>query len=155
MMMQLTAPHTVSNYGFGDEARQIRERARDAYLRLAKTRASAEIVQVSKREEDWDGCGSAKPIEDACSRASAEVTNFIEAAFAEGLDWQQPHVGSNEVGEISFEWWRGEKKFTVYVGPADMRYVCSWGADINNAMDAGVLSSPDGFIQKWRWFQAR
>lgn len=152
MITQLSAPQTISDYGFGDAVRHIQERANSAHSRIAKARVIGAIQQVSLRQEDWDGCGSAKPIDAACSRASAEVAGFIDAAFEENLGWQHPHVGSNEIGEVSFEWWRGEKKLTIYIGPEDMHYVCSWGVDINNTMDAGVLAS-EGFIQKWRWFR--
>lgn len=152
MNMQLSSPHTVSSYGFGDAARHLRQRSQEVHLRLAKTRIFGNIVHVSNRAGDWDGCGSAKPMEAASSRAFAEVTGFIDAAFDAELGWQDPHVGSNEIGEISFEWWRGEKKLTTYIGPVEIRYVCSWGADINHTMDAGVLP-PEGFLQKWRWFR--
>lgn len=153
MILDIASPYSLSSYGFGDAARHIRERAGDAYRRLAEARLIADIQRVSRREENWDGWGSARPDPAACSRAAAESTEYIHAAFAADLGWQHPLVGSNEYGEISFEWWRGAKRLTIYVGSDEVRYVCSWGADINQHMDADLLA-PNGFSQKWRWFRA-
>jgi hypothetical protein len=152
MMMELTSLRAMSSYGFGEAALQIQARTSSAHLRLAQARMVSAIQNVAQRQENWDGFGSAEPDPTSCARAVAEGTEFIDAAFAADLGWQQPHVGSNEFGEISLEWWRGPKRLTVYIGSHEVRYVCSWGADINHHMDAGLLN-PQDFPQKWRWFQ--
>jgi hypothetical protein len=151
-MTQLSAPRTISSYGFGAAFREIQERSNSAHSRFAKLRVQTAIQQVSQRQDNWDGCGSDRPSEAACSRAVTEASAFVDVAFTADLGWQDPYVGSNESGEVSLEWWRGEKRLTIYVGSEDMHYVCSWGPDINNTMDAGLLT-PEGFLQKWRWFR--
>lgn len=152
MTILLSSPRTLSSCGSGDAGRELQDRARAAQARFAEARVILAIQQISTRSVDWDGCGSDAPADLACSQARSEIGRFISAAMSADLGWVHPHVSSNEYGEISFEWWNGEKKLTLYIAPTQVHYVCSWGPDINANMDAGLLGAGD-FLQKWRWFR--
>ena len=152
MILQPSSPQSLSSYGFGDAARQLQARQREAFVRIARNRAAVDVLKVANRQENWDGYGSATPSDVVVSRALAAITGFIDESYAAALEWQHPFVSSNEDGEISFEWWRGVKKLTFYVGAAQARYVSSWGTNIDTHMDAGILAADD-FIKKWRWFR--
>lgn len=151
MILQPAARPVVSAYGFGPTAVRLQEQQREPLLRMANNRTVVEILRVGKRQDDWDGYGSAKPSDTMVARAVAEAVSFIEEAFAAGLEWQHPLVGSNEEGEVSFEWWRGVKKLTIYVGAHENNFVSSWGSNIDTHMHAGVLGA-DEFVKQWRWF---
>jgi hypothetical protein len=64
-----------------------------------------------------------------------------------------PYVGLNEAGNVSFEWWDGDKKLTLYIRPDATTYVKSWGPDTENDMDAGNMSAED-FPRFWTWLRA-
>lgn len=153
MILDYTSVNAVSDYGFGEAVESIRRLSKDAFTRIARARVMAEISRVSERQNDWDGFGSERPAELACNRAKFEAVEFVRIAYASDLGWKAPYVSSNECGEVSMEWWNGEKKLTLYIGPSDTHYVCSWGPDVDATMDAGVLPE-GGFLEKWRWFNA-
>lgn len=121
---------------------------------VALNRVTVAVLDTRNRITNWDGNGSARADERAISRAVAMSEEFIAQAFDANLEWTVPHVGLNEAGEVSFEWWNGSKKLTLYVGPTSIHYVSSWGPHIEEEMDAGELSE-HGFVSKWRWFQHR
>lgn len=152
MILQPSSPNRLSLYGFGDAAKHLQALQHEALARHAKNRAIVDILKVAKREDNWDGYGSAKATDVVVSRAIGAVSNFVDVAMTAGLEWQHPFVGSNEEGEISLEWWRGAKKLTLYVGPEETHYVSSWGSNIDTHMDAGLLADND-FIKQWRWFR--
>lgn len=152
MILQPSSRQTISAYGAGPAAVELQARQGEALGRLARNRALVDVLKVSKRQDDWDGFGSLRPSDAVKSAAVEAAINMIEEVVASGLEWQHPHISSNEDGEISFEWWHGEKKLTVYIGGEESRYVSSWGANIDTHMDAGPLIAGE-LIKKWRWFR--
>ena len=117
---------------------------------LAANRVVVDILKVSQRPADWDDCGSLAPSKVAVACAVNAISTFAHQVSELGLEWLHPHVGSNEIGEISFEWWRGTKKLTLYVGAEQNHYVSSWGLNIDTNMEAGILRLED-FPKQWRW----
>lgn len=147
------APPSTSSYGVGDAIQDLRKLANAAVARPGEAAAMAAIRKVGIRQENWDGRGSEGPSGSAILRAMDEVRVFIKMATASGYGWQQPLVGSNEWGEISFEWWRHDKKLTLYIGAEESNFVCCWGDSIDS-MDAGVFET-NQFLAKWRWLIVR
>lgn len=108
-----------------------------------------QLDRVALLPNDWDGHGSVRP--DALAIENSR--QFLEEAYrqseaAEG--WQAPHISSSEDGEIVFEWWNGNRKLTVYVGPRERTYIKSWGPHVMNDMDDGALPE-DGISSLWTW----
>jgi len=119
---------------------------------LAANRLIVEILHISKRSENWDGFGSAQPIATAVTNAVNAASSFVQQVSLAGLEWSHPFIGSNEVGEISFEWWCGDKKLTIYIGSDEINFVSSWGHNIDSHMDAGQMATDD-FLKQWRWLK--
>lgn len=117
---------------------------------LKANRVVVDILKVSKRAQNWDGFGSKQPDAGTVSTAVSAVDAFVKQVSQAGLEWLHPYVGSNENGEISFEWWSGDKKLIVYIGAEENNYVSSWGHNIETHMDAGPLPL-NGFLKQWRW----
>lgn len=122
--------------------------------RMALNRVTVAVLETATRGANWDENGSAAADEQSISSAVAKAEEFIAQAFDANLEWEVPHVGLNEAGEVSFEWWNGAKKLTVYIGAASAYYVSSWGPHIEDQMEAGELEE-QCFIKQWRWFQHR
>ena len=69
-------------------------------------------------------------------------------------DWKPPHVSASEDGDVTFEWWNGEKKLTIYIRATRPEYIIAWGADIDNEMSDGVIATGGQFNEMWRWLRA-
>jgi len=153
----ISTVHARAQYGGGSETaktlkQQWSEPISTKIEYLATNRVVVEISRVAKRAKNWDGFGSDQPDRKAVANAVNAIDTFAQQVSQAGLEWMHPHVGSNEDGEISFEWWNGNKKLTVYVGSEENHYVSSWGHNIDTNMDAGPLPL-DGFLKQWRWLR--
>ncbi len=82
------------------------------------------------------------------------VIALYEAAAAQGLIWQPPHVTASPRGEAVLEWWGAHKKLTVYVDAAKVEYVLSWGPDIEAEMADGEADTVEGALGLWHWLIA-
>ncbi|CAM8751171.1 hypothetical protein NCF_03153 [Burkholderia pseudomallei] len=116
---------------------------------LAIQTAKREIEHLAQLEENWDGYGSAKPSTDAIKRAISALPDFISMAEETG-GWSLPHVSANEDGEVLLEWWKAEKKLTLFVRADGVDYLRTWGANIEHEMDDGVLIA-ETFPGLWSW----
>lgn len=79
------------------------------------------------------------------------VDRMIEVGFD---NWVYPHESMSPWDERVFEWWRENRKLTIYLhrDRLDAQFVKSWGPDINNDMADGVLR-PREFTALWSWLQ--
>jgi hypothetical protein len=68
--------------------------------------------------------------------------------------WRTPHITSSEQGEIVCEWWRKEKKLTIYFGDDGVEFIKVWGADIEKDMESGDLATEWDVVAVWRWLQS-
>jgi hypothetical protein len=119
-------------------------------LVLAAQTSKRQVERLAKLEANWDGFGSEKPSRDAISLALRTLPEWIVSAERAG-GWSLPHVAANEDGEVLFEWWRSDKKLTLFVRPDGIDYLRTWGPNVHSDMDDGVLSS-DTFPSLWAWF---
>lgn len=102
--------------------------------------------------DNWDGFGSPAP-SSALITYAREVLALLQAdALARGVAWKPPHIGSNERGQITLEWWQEQRTLTVFVRSENqVEYLKSWGNDIFNEMEDGELSRIFDFIALSRW----
>jgi len=108
-----------------------------------------QLDRVASLSDNWDGHGSVRP--DLLSVENAR--QFLEEAYRQSImtaGWQTPHISASEDGEIAFEWWNGNRKLTVYVGPQHLTYIKSRGPHVVNDMEDGVLPE-DGISSLWAW----
>lgn len=87
------------------------------------------------------------------------------AAFCRlaGATWTEPHVTANngyatgapQCGEVVFEWWKAERKLTVYIKPegpsGEVTYVQSWGPNIHTQMCGGEVTNDEQGALLWAW----
>lgn len=102
--------------------------------------------------DNWDGYASPVPSPSLIAYAR-EVFALLQAdALARGVAWREPHIGSNERGQITLEWWQEQRTLTVFVRSENqVDYLKSWGNDIFNEMEDGELSRIFDFIVLSRW----
>ncbi len=119
---------------------------------LTSRRLAERFASLEALEDNWDGRGSPAPSL-ALIASSREVLALLQAgAVARGLRWSDPHIGSNERGEILLEWWQGPRTLTIYIRPEDeVNYLKAWGSDIEDEIEDGEISRLADFVALSRW----
>lgn len=63
-----------------------------------------------------------------------------------------PHVGADEQGNATLEWWCGDRKITMY--PMDGMLLKVWGPDCNSDMSEVRLEDADSVRAAFAWLTA-
>lgn len=108
------------------------------------------VCKLRDRPEDWDGYGAPRPKPDSIRHAYLWVESLYRDLRAEL--WIKPHVSSDEDGDVTFEWWNGRKKLTVYISPETAEYVTVERLDGSSNMEDGSIDTPEDRRMLWRWF---
>lgn len=115
------------------------------------TQASKQRLRaVASLSEDWDGAGSASPTPASVANSLTKLPEICKVAMLAGI-WIPPHISASEAGEITFEWWEGSRKLTIYFGDHDMEVIRVWGADMEHEMDQRVVAGPADLAPAWAW----
>jgi hypothetical protein len=79
----------------------------------------------------------------------------MEAECAYG--WVAPHVSADEDGLITFEWWVGSRKVTVYVEEPPVAPWCLrvWGPDVITEMEEAPVDTPEARAAVWGFLHGR
>lgn len=81
--------------------------------------------------------------------------NFLRSATElSGWSWQAPHVSIDSSGESLFEWWRKDRKLSIYISEPVPEFIKIWGAHIDDEMESGPLQSSESFRALWDWLHA-
>lgn len=121
-----------------DPHRNFREPFRDAQDEVLDLRALRENQSESRSVADVE------------KAALSWIEDMYFTALETKNAWIDPHVSPDAHGNIVFEWWKGEKKLTVYVSPNAKEYVKVWGPDIFSEMEDGDIEKEDSQAL-WRW----
>ncbi len=101
-------------------------------------------------QSNWNGRGGQAASRHLLSHAEYLIGNYYQASASTGFGWSNPVLNLDEDGGLVLEWWRGLKKFTLYLAPAEKpRFVRVWGDDIDTEMDDGTLAEVDDFAELW------
>lgn len=108
--------------------------------------------RIASLSDNWDGAGSSAPSAQAVDYAWRLVTSIYEGACRRRLRWVSPHVGADEHGSVSLEWWYESRKLTLFVElGGDVTFLKSWGDNIHQDMEDGMIDSTDDFARLSRW----
>lgn len=119
---------------------------------LTTGRLTEAFTSLETLRDNWDGHGSSAPSEGILSEAREALALLHACALARGLRWEEPHVGVNERGQITLEWWRRERSLTVFIRSEDrVDYLKSWGKDIEADIEDGELTRLSDFTSLSRW----
>ena len=75
-------------------------------------------------------------------------------AALSGWPWQAPHVSVGADGEMLFEWWRKDRKLSLYFGAEAPDYIKVWGSHLDDQMESGSLPTSAAFRALWDWLHA-
>jgi hypothetical protein len=103
---------------------------------------------------NWDFRGSPPPAADAISGARKWLQPLRAVTVLSGSPWRAPHISASDAGEVVFEWWRGDRKITLYFNDGPPEYLKVWGPHIFDQMESGEILSSDYFGALWLWLNA-
>jgi len=115
----------------------------------------ARLDRLSNLEANWDGRGIEAPTRRAVQNARFWLPSMLAGAASAGKPWLPAHIAPAGEGELTFEWWRGDRKITLYFGDgARPEFLKVWGPHIQDEMDSGELDSVDAFRALWAWLHS-
>lgn len=134
-----------------------------AYERVSVSENLAEVAVFPARQAlkalanfpaNWDGFGSDAPSGEAVGNALELVVElYRQSTVCLHAQWVNPHVSASESGEVVFEWWRRDRKLTIYVAADRADFVRVGGPNIDADMFDGVLEGSQ-FVGLWLWLNA-
>ena len=118
---------------------------------LVGTRKDLDALKFLKA--GWNGYDVAAPRIEAIHHAMGWIGRMYDDVSRSELAWRAPHVAADENGDVTFEWWHGDRELTVYVSAdGDVSYLKDWGLDMEGDMEDGLLSTPEQRHDIWAWF---
>lgn len=115
---------------------------------------TSKLNEILKQAMNWTDPDRDPPSVKAITSAKSWLQQFHDAAKADA-GWETPHITSTECGEISFEWWNGHRKFSIFFTDDQVEFIKAWGYNIDTEMDSGELSTCEQFRVLWQWLGAR
>lgn len=113
----------------------------------------ADIDALKSLEAGWNGYDVAEPKIEAIHDATKWIQQMYEDVMRSELAWRKPHVAADENGDVTFEWWNGDKGLTIYVSAdGSVSYLKDWGPDMIDDMEDGPLSTLEERRELWAWF---
>jgi hypothetical protein len=116
-----------------------------------------DLARIAGWPDGWD-YGDAKAIDKKLLAWALEWIESIASFLERGnIPFVAPHIGATNSGEVSFEWWDGDRSVTVYleaVGEAEALLVKDRNGqrcDMNYDMiDLNVSFYPNWYVM-WTW----
>ena len=113
------------------------------------------FIALENLSDNWDGNGSPAPSKALLAEGREALALMHAGALARGLRWEEPHVGVNERGQITLEWWKETRSLTIFIRAEDhIEYLKAWGKDIEAEMEDGELNRLADFVALSRWLYA-
>jgi hypothetical protein len=110
------------------------------------------LAELKALPENWDGNGSAKASEVAAERTAEVILPALyDTVSSLSNPWAEPHITVSESGDIVLEWWKGDRKITMYISDQQVEYIKVWGANIETEMEATCLEDVTEFRATWDW----
>ncbi len=108
------------------------------------------LAVIYLRENDWDGAESKKPNDLAMLKARVLLDDFVDTIIENGYIWKNPHISSDENGDITIEWYKGKHELHVCISDAEQEFIKVWGANIESEMHMSILDKND-YNNLWNW----
>jgi hypothetical protein len=116
---------------------------------------NAQLNRFEALEANWDGRGSLPPCDAAILAAREWLPALYRATTRTAWPWVAPHITPSDAGEVVFEWWKGQRKITLYFGESNVEFIKVWGPNIATQMDSGELHKSEAFRGLWNWLSTR
>ncbi len=114
-----------------------------------------QLHQLQRLHAEGNGQDTAAPSTHAIERAVEWIKDMHYDALTTGEEWLKPHVSIDEDGDVAFEWWKGDRKLTVYVSPETAEYIkVERPAATSDLMDGRIETNEDR-RELWHWLTSQ
>lgn len=100
---------------------------------------------------NWEDYEGEPPAEDTIRLAISWLTALFEDAYDSYQPWVDPHMTASEDGEIVFEWWRDDRKLTVYFLAPEIESTMRWGTPPSLFREETSVQSSQDRRRVWAW----
>jgi hypothetical protein len=88
------------------------------------------------------------------ARAGSTVAQLYEDA-AETESWFAPLASVDEDGDVALEWWRDDRKLTLYISPNTVEYIQVERPAVSSDLVDGIIETPEDRRKLWRWLTSQ
>jgi hypothetical protein len=130
--------------------------SQQSYHEIISRRAKDEDLQILENlkdwPENWDGCNAIKPEIKAIEEAKKFVNDLFLLKLKLREQWISPNITASSEGEVVLEWWKNQKKVTIYITSSSIIYIKVPSESIQE-MEDGVLyiSNFGAYINLFSW----
>ena len=115
-----------------------------------RAKICGQLGAVAQREDNWDDRESKKPSTVALNNARRLMEELLDSVISAGHAWLTPFISSEEDGQITVAWHKGEHELHLIVTDKQVLYLTVWGINIETEMDIDVLSR-ENYVPLWKW----
>ena len=105
---------------------------------------------LTQREDNWDGYDSKKPTALTLDHAKHLIEDLFDSIISAGYSWLTPFISSDEDGNVTAEWYEGERQLHIQIGENEVEYIQVWGTNIDTEMHVDFLYR-DNYQTLWEW----
>lgn len=137
-------------YNVDAEPESLRKRGVHRNFDTPFSETERNVCRLLARPAGWNGPDSPKPELASIEEAYSWILDLYRNIRAEL--WIRPRVSSDEYGDVTFEWWKDQKKLTVYVSSDAVEYVTVQKVDSTSLeMDDGSIETSKKSNALWHW----
>ncbi|MCK4841962.1 MAG: hypothetical protein KAT04_08770 [Methylococcales bacterium] len=111
---------------------------------------SEQFSTIRLRQDNWDECDSEKPNKLSLSYAEGIIIDLLSSVIDAGYLWLTPFISSDEDGNITMEWHKGQHELHIEVSEDEVEYIKVWGANIEHEMHLDFLKK-NNYLTLWDW----
>lgn len=115
-----------------------------------QTNISKQFYAIRQRQDNWDDRGSEKPNKLSLSHAEGIISDLLNSVIETGYLWLTPFISSDEDGNITIEWHKGQHELHIEVSEDEAEYIKVWGINIENEMHLDFLDKYN-YLILWDW----
>ncbi|MEM9214030.1 MAG: hypothetical protein AAGD25_06750 [Cyanobacteria bacterium P01_F01_bin.150] len=83
------------------------------------------------------------------------ITTYLrQYASAFNLHWAEPLVNKASDDAVCLEWWRGDRKLTIYIEDGKAEVLRVWGTNPDTEMANEIISTLSELEALWGWLVA-
>ncbi len=118
---------------------------------LPLTTAIVTLASLDKRPAESGGDDATPPTRETIAAARQWLTGLSRTVAQAHQPWLDPHVAATPDGDVLFEWWRAERKLSVYVADETAEYITTWKEAGEIRQDDGDAQSTEAQVHLWSW----
>lgn len=111
---------------------------------------SEQFSGIRLRQDNWDECDSEKANKLSLSYAEGIISALLSSVIDAGYLWLTPCISSDEDGNITMEWHKGQHELHIEVSEDEVEYIKVWGTNIEHEMHLDFLEK-NNYLTLWDW----